>query len=98
MLKIKLKENKNETDFKNQSQREKMDIPIGVLVPEKIENGDVEVFGLEIIDDKVVYYMCETTDKFIELNIEGFYCDGDRFDYPDSNNEQLGGQRGGMTD
>jgi len=64
-----------------------MDIPIGVLVPERIDNADIEIFNIEIIDDKVVYYMCETTDKFIELNIEGFYCDGDRFDYPDSDNE-----------
>ena len=64
-----------------------MDIPIGVLVPHKVENDDVEVFGFEIIDDKVVYYMCETTDKFMELNIEGFYSNGERFDYPDSDDE-----------
>jgi len=31
--------------------------------------------------------MCETTDKFIELNIEGFYTSGERFDYPDSDDE-----------
>lgn len=64
-----------------------MDIPTGVLVPYKIENADVEVFGIEIIDDKIVYYMCETTDIFMEANIEGHYCDGERFDYPDSDNE-----------
>lgn len=67
--------------------REKMDIPNGILVPHRIANDDAEIFGIEIIDDKVVYYMCETTDKFIELNIEGFYTSGERFDYPDSDDE-----------
>ncbi len=60
-----------------------MDIPTGVLVPYKVENDDVEVFEIQIIDDKIVYYMCETTDKFMELNIEGFYSNGEKFDYPD---------------
>ena len=64
-----------------------MDIPTGVLVPHKVENSDVEVFSIEIIDDKIVYYMCETTDKFMELNIEGFYSNGEKFDYPDSEDE-----------
>lgn len=65
-----------------------MDIPIGVLVPHKIENSDVEIFNIEIIDDdKIAYYMCETTDKFMELNIEGLYCDGEKITYTDSDDE-----------
>jgi len=62
-----------------------MDIPIGVLVPERIENDDIEIFGIEIIDDKIVYYMCETTGN-IEVS-EGSYCDGEWFDYPYSDDE-----------
>lgn len=62
-----------------------MDIPIGVLVPERIYTADVEVFNIEIIDDKMIYYMAEITGN-IECN-EGFYCDGKWFEYPDSDNE-----------
>ena len=62
-----------------------MDIPTGILIPDRIENGDVEIFCIEIIDDKIVYYMCETTGE-IECR-EGSYCDGEWFDYPDSDDE-----------